>query len=443
MRFCILGPLEVHEGERPVALGGHKQRAVLAMLVLRRGTVVSTERLVDALWGERPPATAVKSIQVYVSQLRKELGEGIVLTRDGGYVLDPGAIELDLADFERLAAQGRADLDRGDVRAADEKFTAALALWRGDALPEFAYDEFAQIDIARLEELRLSTLEDRFDAELALGRHGRVTGELESLVRDHPLRERLQGQLMLALYRAGRQADALEAYQRARRALDEVGLQPGRALQQLQRGILEQDDALDFPHGAGAMLLRAVTRRGPVLLAGGLALLAAAVVAALVVRGGGSGGGPPVVPNSVAALDPRTGAVVADVRVGRTPSSIGVGRGAVWVLNADDQTVSKIDPGGPRLVSTFATGGQLTDLGAGRDGIWVGTGESISDSSVAGTLVPAGLARLDDVSGVVDARVALRMPGAGAVPAENRSGPGVPRSPSREARFGRSTAIRA
>jgi Bacterial transcriptional activator domain len=238
------------------------------------------------------------------------------------------------------------------------------------------------------------------------------------------LRERLHGQLMLALYRSGRQADALEAYQRARRALDEVGLQPGPALQQLQRAILEQDAALDVPQGAGSMLVRAVTRRGRVLFAGGLALLAAAVVAAVVVHGGGTGAGPQVAPNSVAALDARTGAVVADVPVGRTPSSIGVGRGAVWVLNADDQTVSKIHPGGPRLVSTFATGGQLTDLGTGRDGIWVGTGKSISDSSVVGSLVPAGLAKLDDVSGVVDARVALRMPGAGAVLAERGRRPG-------------------
>jgi DNA-binding SARP family transcriptional activator/ABC-type branched-subunit amino acid transport system substrate-binding protein/DNA-binding beta-propeller fold protein YncE len=424
MRFCILGPLEAHEGTRPVALGGHKQRALLAMLVLHRGAVVSTERLIDALWGERPPASAVKSVQVYVSQLRKELGEGVVLTRDGGYVID-AAIELDLADFERLAAEGRADLDRGDVRAADQKLAAALALWRSnDALPEFAYDEFAHADIARLEELRLATLEDRIDADLALGRHAQLTGELESLVSDHPLRERLHCQLMLALYRDGRQAEALEAYQRARLALDEVGLQPGRALQELQRGVLEQNAALDLPQSDGGMVLRAVARRGRVLLAGGLALLAAAVVAAVVVSGGNTGAETQVVPNSVAALDPRTGAVVADVPVGRTPSSIGVGRGAVWVLNADDQTVSKIDPGGPRLVRTFATGGQFTDLGAGRDGIWVGTGTSISDSSVAGSLVPAGLVRLDDVSGVVDARVALRMPGAGAVPAENRWGPG-------------------
>jgi class 3 adenylate cyclase/predicted ATPase len=208
---------------------------------------VATARLVDELWGERPPQTAVKSVQVFVSQLRKALGDGVLETRGAGYRLrvEPGT--LDEQRFERLLDQGRQLLAGGDARRAAELLRQALALWRGPALADFEYEPFARNEIARLDELRLAALEQRLEADLALGRHAEVVGELQGLVNDHPLRETLRGLLMLALYRSGRQADALAAYQQGRAALvDELGLDPSPALQQLEKAILVQDPALEL-----------------------------------------------------------------------------------------------------------------------------------------------------------------------------------------------------
>lgn len=246
----MLGPLEARRDGRPVALGGTRQRALLAVLLLHAGEVVSVDRLVDELWGDSPPATAAHTVQVFVSRLRKALGErgSVLVTAAPGYVarLEPG--ELDLGRFERLVARSRAALEAGDAEAAAAGLRDALALWRGPALADFAYEAFAQPAIARLEELRISAIADRIEADLALGRHHELIGELESLVGEHPLRERFRCQLMLALYRAGRQADALEAYQEARRVLvDELGIEPGPALQRLERAILQQDAELELP----------------------------------------------------------------------------------------------------------------------------------------------------------------------------------------------------
>jgi DNA-binding SARP family transcriptional activator len=248
VQIRILGPLEVVDGGAPRPLGGAKQRAVLAVLLVYRGEVLSSERLIDELWGERPPASATKTLQGYVSHLRKSLGGGVLRTRGGGYqlILAPG--QLDLDEFEQLVAEGRKALQAGDAQVAAERLRRALGLWRGAPLADFAYEAFAQAEIARLAEARLAALEDRIEADLAGGRHGEVVGELEGLVRDNPLRERLCGQLMLALYRSGRQAEALEAHQAARRVLvDDLGIEPGRQLRQLQQAILEQDPALDLP----------------------------------------------------------------------------------------------------------------------------------------------------------------------------------------------------
>ena len=246
MRFGILGPFEVADDQgREVALGGQRQRAVLAILVLHAGEVVSSERLMEELWGERAPATAAKTIQVYISKLRKALGEGVVLTRAGGYELDPDRADVDARRFEALAAEGRRALQTSDPGRAARCLGDALTLWRGQPLAEFVYEPFAQGELARLEEARLAALEDRIEADLALGAHTALVGELEALVREHLLRERLRGQLMLALYRAGRQAEALEVYQRARVLLaEELGLEPGPALKALQAQILDQAPAL-------------------------------------------------------------------------------------------------------------------------------------------------------------------------------------------------------
>jgi DNA-binding SARP family transcriptional activator len=233
MEFRVLGPLEVIDGGVPLELGGAKQRALLAALLLERNRPVSSDRLVDALWEEEPTETARKALQVYVSQLRKVLGRECVETRPPGYLLRVEAEELDLARFERLREEGR--------------LAEALALWRGPPLAEFASHRFAQAEVARLEELRLACLEERIDRDLAEGRHAELVGELEGLVKQHPLRERLRSQLMLALYRSGRQAEALEGYQKARRALvDELGIEPAKALRDLHQAILRQDASLDL-----------------------------------------------------------------------------------------------------------------------------------------------------------------------------------------------------
>src|SRR5712691_10892986 len=236
MEFRILGPLEVVEEGHPVKLGGARQRALLAILLTRANEIVSTDRLIDELWGDRPPKTAANTLQYYVSQLRELLGADRIVTRRPGYLIQVEPGELDLERFERLVEEG-----------GSEGLRRALALWRGAPLADFAYDAFAQAAIGRLEELRLTALEKRIEADLALGRHGELAGELEGLVAGHPLRERPRGQLMLALYRSGRQAEALEAYQETRRALvEELGIEPSPALQELERAILRQDAALDL-----------------------------------------------------------------------------------------------------------------------------------------------------------------------------------------------------
>jgi DNA-binding SARP family transcriptional activator len=246
MEFRILGPVEARSEDRALPLGGPQQRAVLAILLLHANEVVSTDRLIDELWGEEPPASAKAVLQGYVSHLRKEIGAALV-TRAPGYALEFEREQLDLHRFERLLGEGREALASSRPDLAAERLREALALWRGPALSEFAYERFAQAAIVRLEELRLTALEDRIEADLALGRHGPLAGELDGLVTQHPLRERLRGQLMLALYRSGRQAEALEVYQEGRRALvDELGIDPSPALQALERSILNQDPALDL-----------------------------------------------------------------------------------------------------------------------------------------------------------------------------------------------------
>jgi WD40 repeat protein/DNA-binding SARP family transcriptional activator len=255
MEFRILGPLEVWSQQRRLPLGGSKQRMLLAVLLLHRNAVVSLDRLVEELWAGRPPATAVKVVQVYVSQLRKALGgrrgarddEDVLVTHAPGYILRVGRDELDADRFERLVEEGRRVLEAGSPLLATRTLLEALALWRGPALAEFAHETFAQAETGRLEEVHLSALAIRIDADLALGRHEELVGELEALVADNPLRERLRGQLMLALYRSGRQADALEVYRQTRELLrGELGLDPSRALQSLERSILLQDGSLEL-----------------------------------------------------------------------------------------------------------------------------------------------------------------------------------------------------
>ena len=244
MEYRILGPVEVKLEGPPLSVKGKKPRALLTLLILRRNEPVPTELLIEDLWGDKAPATAANTLQVYVSQLRKILGDR--LTREGSAYrlrIDPG--ELDAERFERLADEGDAVLRRRSFREAAELLGEALALWRGPALADLRYESFAQGETARLDELRLVANENRIEAELGLGRHDQVIGELEALIAEQPLRERLRSLNMLALYRAGRQADALEAYQAARQTLlDELGLEPGPDLRELEQAILRQDESL-------------------------------------------------------------------------------------------------------------------------------------------------------------------------------------------------------
>jgi len=236
MEFRILGPLEVVDDDRPLALGGERPRALLALLLTRANEVVSTDRLIDELWGMRPPKQALNTIQYYVSQLRKTLGADRIVTRAPGYMIRVDPHELDLARFEQLSQDGSA-----------ESLHAALELWRGPALSDLEYESFAREEAGRLEELRLVVQERRIDADLEGGRTSELVGELERMIAQHPLRERLRGQLMLALYRSGRQAEALAAYQAARSTLvKELGIDPGPELQELERAMLQQDRSLDL-----------------------------------------------------------------------------------------------------------------------------------------------------------------------------------------------------
>jgi DNA-binding SARP family transcriptional activator len=247
MDYRILGPIEAFDRGRQLPLGGARQRAVLALLLLHGNETLTRDVIVDELWGESPPPTAAKVLQNCVSALRKELPPDTIRTVAGAYGLALEADELDRDRFERLVAEGRAALGTGDHAEALDQFRRALGLWRGAPLSDLSYERFAQDEIKRLEELHIGALEDRVEAELALGRHDELVPELEALVTRHPLRERLRAQLMLALYRAGRQAEALEQYRAARRTLlAELGIEPGRALRELEHAILEQDPAIDI-----------------------------------------------------------------------------------------------------------------------------------------------------------------------------------------------------
>ena len=376
LEFRILGPLEVVDEERPLGLGGPRQRGLLAILLLRRGEALSSDRLIDELLGERPPATAAKTLQGYVSHLRKALGNDVLVTRGGGYQLEATPDQVDADRFEAKVGEARRALATGDTARARGLLNSALGLWRGEALSDIAHEPFAQREAARLEEERMGALEDRFDADLLLGQHRDVVGELEGLVNLHPHREQLLRQLMLALYRCGRHADALDVYRRGRQTLqDELGLETGPELRALEQRILTHDKTLDpapiarppppATEGSG------IPRRRVLIPAGGVLLLGAAIAAAIVALGGGGGTGLMVAPNSLAAIDIHTNHVVAAVGVGTRPSAIAYGSGSLWVANLDDQTVSRVDPIKLHTLRTLSVPAPPTDIAAAGGRVWV------------------------------------------------------------------------
>jgi YVTN family beta-propeller protein len=398
MEFRVLGPVEVYEGGRQLPIGAAKQRSLLAILLIHANETVSTGRLIDDLWGEQPPDGASHTLQVYVSQLRKTLEPDrprrsptqILITRDPGYLLRVGEDELDLHRFERLAEEGRAALRERRPAVASAKLERALALWRGRAFADVALEEFARDAVTRAEELRAIALEDRVEADLGCGKDAELVPELRGLVAAHPLRERLWGQLMLALYRSGRQAEALDTYQQARRVLgDELGIDPGPELQKLERAILRQDPSLGLAsHQAERITVPepaageapaalelpktppAARSRLPVVV-GGLAVtaLALGIVAWFLVRQE-EGAAFATGPNTVVTIDTETNQIVDGVRVGDGPAGVAVGAGAVWVANLLDGTVSRVDPDIGE-VSRQGQVGTPTAIAIGGDAVWV------------------------------------------------------------------------
>jgi ABC-type transport system substrate-binding protein/DNA-binding SARP family transcriptional activator/sugar lactone lactonase YvrE len=365
----LLGPIEVRLEDRPIELGPRKQRALLAMLALQVGRTVTADRLVEGLWGEEPPASAPKMVQLYVSHLRPLLeGSGArIATRNGGYELQLCGDEVDVVRFERLLDQSRA--------------REALALWRGDALADVAGEPFAAAEIRRLDDLRLRAAESAIELDLAAGRHAEVIGELERLVAAEPLREHLHAQRMLALYRSGRQAEALEAYRDARSALvEQIGVEPGTELRSLQDAILAQDPALDVQDAADAEL--ATPPPPPARRPTQLVLVAAAI---LVVAGLTAYGTIRVLEpdslagideNAVGLIDPDGPRITDQYGVGKSPSAIVGGGGSVWIANAADGTVTRIDRDRERPISFIPVGESPAALAFGGGSLWVADSDS-------------------------------------------------------------------
>jgi len=434
-QFGILGPLEVSRAGRAVPLGGPRQRAVLALLLLEANRVVSMDRLAEDLWAGHPPEGWVTTLQTYVSHLRQALEPGrvrgaageVLITQDRGYLLRVDREHLDAALFEEGFTSGRTMLDATRYPEAAQTLRKALELWRGPVLANLADYAFTRPEAARLEELRLAALEARIDADLALGRHDALTAELEQLAAEHPLRERVHAQLMLALYRCGRQADALAAYRRARALLaDELGIDPGEPLERLHAAVLAHDRALDWtgtptPPGApaqgspgwrfagGGELAWARQRARRLLVIGSALAVAAAGCIVMVARpwaaepaglpadsvglidsSGGRAGAPVMVGSpaglaygdgSVWAVDsaegtasrinPATHAVIAPIPVGADPAAVAVTGQDAWVANSGDGTVSQIDTTTNTVVQKIPVGNEPVAIASGRSGVWV------------------------------------------------------------------------
>jgi DNA-binding SARP family transcriptional activator/ABC-type transport system substrate-binding protein len=416
MQFGLLGPVMVCRDGREEPVGGPKQRSLLAMLLLRANEVVARDRLIDGLWGERPPPTAAHTLDSYVSRLRKVVGEDRLERRPPGYVLHVEPGELDLDRFEQIFRDGREQLARNRPDAAADSLREALRLWRGAALADLQYEAFAQEAVGRLEERRLQALEEHVEAELTLGRSAELVPELEALVREHPFRERLLGQLMLALYRAGRQAEALAAFQASRRRLgEELGLEPGPDLQRLQRAILDQDRELLAPRTSGGWR-RGRPRRISLGFVTGAAAATIAVLALAIVLTGSDGSGAGTVapatesraialsgaddagarrvtlPGAPAAmvggygslwvavpgqgellrLNPGSGAVSDRIPVDEGPGAVAAGGGSVWAASVPGDAIRRIDPQtGTAAQTVRLPGARVAALAFGGGSLWV------------------------------------------------------------------------
>jgi YVTN family beta-propeller protein len=376
--FRILGPLEVTRDAHFVSLGGRRERAILAILLLSSGEVVSVERLIDGVWGDARPTSAKHMVHEYVSRLRQALGDApAIATRPPGYLLEWGDPAFDVRVFAERAAAARESAHAGDHAAALRAYDEALSLWRGDALEDVGLEGQAQIAAARLDQERQLASEERVDSALALGRHLQLIPELEHRVEESPLRERPRAQLMLALYRAGRQTEALERYREGRAALvEEAGVEPGRDLRELERAILTQDASLDLapalPEHEDAPRRVRRARRWKLLAALGAALAVAVVAIVLVAgRSGSAGALASVEANSAGVIDPGRNELVDQVAVGTGPGRVAAGFGSIWVVNAFAGTVSRIDPTTQAVEQTISVDGDPTAIAVGAGFVWV------------------------------------------------------------------------
>jgi YVTN family beta-propeller protein len=371
MQFAMLGPLQVSLNGSPVGLGGPKQRALLAFLLLHANTVVTRDRLIDGLWGDCPPPSTAETLDSYLSRLRKLVGHDRLSRQAGGYVLHVEPGELDTAQFERMVMSARRGAGNRDAADVARELAAALALWRGPALADLAYEPFAQNEIRRLEQERLTALEDRIDAELRMGRGAELVAELEQLTAEHPERERLAAALMLALYRAGQQTDALAAYQAVRRRLvGELAVEPGPELREMQRRILQHDPAL----GLRPRLVMPARRQGRRGFAAATALvLAAAVALGFVVHSGAARARPtlPAGADGLVAVNTATGDITSTAPLNGAPGAVAGGAGSTWVADPASAAVFRIDPATGAVVDRIPVRGQPGSIVTGAGAVWV------------------------------------------------------------------------
>jgi YVTN family beta-propeller protein len=375
LEFRILGPLDVRVDGVAVSVGGPKQRALLALLLLHANQVVSRDRLIDQLVPDRAGKAAADVLNVQVSRLRKSLeaadaaGPRLV-ARSPGYLLrvEPG--ELDFDRFEQLVRESRAAREQNDLVSAAELLRAALSLWRGRPLADLEYEPFALTEVERLEELRLGAVEDRFDVELARGRHGELVPELELLVHEHPSRERLLAQLMVSLYRSGRQTDALDAFQAARRRLvEELGLEPGPGLQELQRRILEQDPTLAAPSRFPPIPTSRAGRQRSLALVVALVVLVAGVF--LLSAGAGNQKALPAGASGVVAVQTASDRRTVATPLAGFPGSVADGAGSVWVADPGVSAVWRVDAKSGGKADRIPLGGEPGSIVYGDGAVWV------------------------------------------------------------------------
>ena len=357
---------------RTLPLGGGKQRALLAILLLHPNEAVSRDRLIDALWGENPPPSAHQSLDTYVSRLRRALGQDRLVRRPAGYMLVVEAGERDLDRFEELLGAARESAAAGNAAGAAGKARTALELWRGPALADVLYEPFAAAEAGRLEERRLVALEERFDADLAAGNGPELVPELDALVRAHPFRERLLGQLMRALYRSGRQAEALAALQSARHRLaDELGLEPGPQLRELERQILQHDPELDGGRRRTVLTSGRPRRRAFIAVAVALGVAAATISAIVATRGGESPSVGSDQENQLVSIDGRSNGVREIVGLPSPPAALAAGFGSLWVADPTRQRVLRIDPASGSLTDRIFVGAQPGSVATGGGAVWV------------------------------------------------------------------------